>query len=531
MGQQRRARSTAGYFDSTVCSPDPKMKRAARRGSQAWFAGGRAARRALLLQVQEEAARLDDAGGGDAAAAAASVDPHAEEERVALNLSASARVYIQRPYILTAVDLERRELRTCIVAAVRLSGSMSASQVVQILATFGRLARGRMAGGVAVVDPNEWRTYTAAAVRWAGSMNAAQVSHTLSAFLMMAESGLVVDADAVRDVTVSAVRLARSTNPDRVAEVLGAFGKIIQAKSGLDVDYDAVRVVTAAAVEGSDSMSPAGVASVLGALGRFAKSGAGVTPVSVRAFTDAAIRVSVDMDRYHVPYALTAVVNLAESGLVAVDPLAVQALRDAAARVADDMRDEQRTDTLSALATLTGLGFDATGARAPSGGLSPSAAEATTPADPAPDPDSDDDSSGDDDDEDEEMEDEEMEADALAAAADSWLAVLPSGKRATLELQLDAAATVQDKWDILRRSAEDLTAIACDVCGADCEAESWLVNGEVGRCKLDSVVTHSLQAAGFQTLTLGYQSWFKEMCISNSNLRLVSTLNLSKVRN
>lgn len=43
----------------------------------------------------------------------------------------------------------------------------------------------------------------------------------------------------------------------------------------------------------------------------------------------------------------------------------------------------------------------------------------------------------------------------LAAAADSWLAALPSGKRAKLETQLAAAATLQDKWEMLRESAED----------------------------------------------------------------------------
>jgi hypothetical protein len=42
----------------------------------------------------------------------------------------------------------------------------------------------------------------------------------------------------------------------------------------------------------------------------------------------------------------------------------------------------------------------------------------------------------------------------LAAAMGSWLSVLPSGKRATLELQLDAAATPRAKWEVLRKAAE-----------------------------------------------------------------------------
>jgi hypothetical protein len=42
----------------------------------------------------------------------------------------------------------------------------------------------------------------------------------------------------------------------------------------------------------------------------------------------------------------------------------------------------------------------------------------------------------------------------LAAAADPWLSVLPGGKRAKLEAQLDAAATPFDKWEVLRKAAE-----------------------------------------------------------------------------
>jgi hypothetical protein len=219
-----------------------------------------------------------------------------------------------------------------------------------------------------------------------------------------------------------------------VTPMLSALAGV--AESGMAADCDAVRVLMAAAVRLSGSMNPGQVAHMLWGVGRLAKSGVAMDAAALRAFTDAAIRVSVDMKLAQVHMSLTAFVNLAESGRAApLDPVAVRALRDAAARVADDMTDAQRTETLAALAKLTGLGSDAgpaTGARAPSGALSPSAAETTTRAAFAPNP----------------------HSLSLAAAADPWLSVLPSGKRATLELQLDAEATPRAKWEVLRRSAD-----------------------------------------------------------------------------
>ena len=54
----------------------------------------------------------------------------------------------------------------------------------------------------------------------------------------------------------------------------------------------------------------------------------------------------------------------------------------------------------------------------------------------------------------------EAAAAAQAAAVDSWLSVLPSGKRAKLEVELKAAATSRERLDVVRRSVEGDTAKA-----------------------------------------------------------------------
>ena len=54
----------------------------------------------------------------------------------------------------------------------------------------------------------------------------------------------------------------------------------------------------------------------------------------------------------------------------------------------------------------------------------------------------------------------EAAAAAQAAAVDSWLSMLPSGKRAKLEVELKASATSRERLDVVRRSVEGDTAKA-----------------------------------------------------------------------
>jgi hypothetical protein len=467
------------------------------------------ARRALLyhdtgrsprsprLQVQEEAARFDANGGGmpeseqvrqklarlgKLAAGGMEVDP--DDVRAATAAAARLVGSMMTPQQATLVlgafgrmaglEMDHDDVRVVTDAAARLAGSMSSEQVAVTLNSFGRLA----ACGLDMDDGGAvTRAVTDAAVRLSGSMKPGQLAPMLNAFGKIAESGLSVGLDDVRAMTDAAARLAGSIGPHQLAGTLASFGRLAacgldvdggavravtdaavslassmnhgevtgtltafvsMAEGGLDVDHDALRAVTEAAARFSGSMSYNQASGVLGRFGRLAKSGVAVDPVAVQVYTDAAIRASVEMKKVsQVQSLLTAFVDLAESGLVAVDPVAVRALRDAAARAADDMRDDQRTSTLSWLEKLTASLESlqhATGARAPSGALTPSAAEATIRTAFCPD------------------RDPHL---ALAAAADSWLAALPSGKRAKLETQLAAAATQQDKWEMLRESAED----------------------------------------------------------------------------
>jgi hypothetical protein len=220
--------------------------------------------------------------------------------------------------------------------------------------------------------------------------------------------------------------------PQDVTSILTGFGRLVE--SGFDVDHGAVRACVDAAKRSSHTAGPGQVHAMMIGFTKLTTGGLAVDPNAVRAYADALIGASDKMNRSQVHTSSTSLLSLAESGVVDVDPVAVRALRDAAARVADDATDAQRTETLAALEKLTGLGSDASpasGARAPSGALSPSAAEATTPAAFGPDPHL-----------------------ALAAAAHSWLSALPVGKRAKLEIQLDAAATPLDKWQVLKGSAE-----------------------------------------------------------------------------